>query len=98
MSTCCSPQRRVPPAAQRDRNTITGSVSTLEALAALAPDHLHMVGLAGGTFLMGSEADDAYPDDHEGPGRRALADHLAIGPTPVTNAEFAAYVLEAGHV
>jgi len=98
MSTCCSPQRRVPPAAQRDRNTITGSVSTLEALAALAPDQLHMVGLAGGTFLMGSEADDAYPEDHEGPVRRAVVEPFAIGATTVTNAEFAAFVLETGHV
>src|SRR5690625_6306962 len=54
--------------------------------------------MAGGTFLAGGDADVAYPDDYEGPVLRAVVAPLAIGATTVTNAEFAAFVLETGHV
>lgn len=96
MSTCCSPQRGVPAApVHRD---VASSVPTLEALGELAPDQLHMVGLQGGTFLLGSEADDAYPQDYEGPVRQATVEPFAIGTTTVTNAEFAVFVLDTDHV
>lgn len=96
MSACCSPQRGVPSTPQHQPST-TDSTSTLEALAAAAPDQLRMIGLDGGTFLMGSESDDAYPEDHEGPVRTVTVGPFAIGATTVTNAEFAAFVVDTGH-
>ena len=96
MSACCSPQRGGSSAAQgAARNT--GSSRVLAELAALAASDLRMVGLQGGTFLMGSEAPEAYAEDGEGPVREATVGPFAVSPTTVTNAEFAAFVLETGH-
>lgn len=52
------------------------------------------VWIPGGEFLMGS--DSHYPD--EGPARRVSVDGFWIDPTPVTNAEFARFVADTGHV
>ncbi|MDE2442696.1 MAG: formylglycine-generating enzyme family protein [Betaproteobacteria bacterium] len=53
-----------------------------------------MVRLDGGTFAMGSE--DFYPE--ESPIRRVRVDPFWIDEVPVTNAEFAQFVAETGHV
>ncbi|WP_156681749.1 formylglycine-generating enzyme family protein [Sphingomonas profundi] len=53
-----------------------------------------MIALPGGTFRMGS--DRHYPE--EGPSRRVSVSPFAIDATPVTNAAFAAFVTETGHV
>ncbi|MBM6590456.1 SUMF1/EgtB/PvdO family nonheme iron enzyme [Brevibacterium sp. RIT803] len=66
-------------------------------LAALAPQDLAMIGLSGGTFLMGSEDPLAYPEDGEGPVREVGVEGFAIGATTVTVAEFAAFVAATGH-
>lgn len=52
------------------------------------------VELEGGTFVMGS--DDFYDD--EAPARPAHVDPFAIGLTPVTNRQFAAFVDAIGYV
>lgn len=52
------------------------------------------VWIAPGEFLMGS--DRHYPD--EGPVRRVAVDGFWIDSTPVTNAEFARFVSETGHM
>jgi formylglycine-generating enzyme required for sulfatase activity len=52
------------------------------------------VWIPGGEFLMGS--DNHYPD--EGPVRRVNVEGFWIDPTPVTNADFARFVEETGHV
>lgn len=66
--------------------------SLLAGLAALAPKNLSMIGLAGGTFLMGCGDSLAYPEDGEGPVREACVKGFAIAATTVTIAEFAAFV------
>lgn len=53
-----------------------------------------MIGLEGGTFQMGSNRH--YPE--EGPARLATVAPFAIDPTPVTNADFAAFVAATGYV
>lgn len=53
-----------------------------------------MVAIPGGAFLMGS--DRFYPE--EAPVRRVRVDPFRIDPTPVTNAQFARFVAETGHV
>lgn len=95
MSTCCSPQRGVPPAEQTPTRS-PGQAETLRALAAMAPEQLHMVGLDGGTFLMGSETQDAYAE--EGPVRKTTVPAFAVAATTVTNAQFAVFVLETNHI
>lgn len=69
----------------------------LTELAALAPQDLAMIGLRGGTFLMGSEDPLAYPEDGEGPVREVGVKDFAIAATTVTVAEFAAFVAATGH-
>ncbi|MGO2017710.1 MAG: SUMF1/EgtB/PvdO family nonheme iron enzyme [Brevibacterium aurantiacum] len=69
----------------------------LAELAALAPQDLAMIGLSGGSFLMGSEDPLAYPDDGEGPVREVSVDGFAIAATTVTVAQFAAFVAATGH-
>ncbi|MDN5724257.1 MAG: formylglycine-generating enzyme family protein, partial [Corynebacterium sp.] len=72
-------------------------VGKLAELAALAPQDLAMIGLAGGTFLMGSEDPLAYPDDGEGPVREVALEAFAMAATTVTVAQFAAFVAATGH-
>ena len=50
--------------------------------------------IEGGTFTMGSEA--FYPE--EAPLRRVKVDSFHIDETPVTYAQFAAFVVATGHV
>ena len=96
MSACCSPRRPVSSAAQDDARNTT-SLKTVEALAALATTQLRMVGLQGATFLMGSEAPEAYAEDGEGPVREVRVAPFAVSATTVTNAEFAVFVQDTGH-
>lgn len=70
---------------------------TLSALSAHAPQDLRLVGLAGGSFRMGSDDPLAYPEDGEGPVREVTVAAFAIGPTAVSNAEFAAFVQATGY-
>jgi formylglycine-generating enzyme required for sulfatase activity len=53
-----------------------------------------MVEIPAGTYLLGS--DDHYPE--EGPTHQVSVDAFAIDRSPVTNAEFAAFVVETGYV
>jgi sulfatase modifying factor 1 len=57
-----------------------------------------MLEIAGGAFAMGSEDPDAHPQDGEGPVRDVTVGSFAIVATAVTNAEFAAFVADTGHV
>jgi formylglycine-generating enzyme len=57
-----------------------------------------MVLLEGGEFVMGYTGPWAYPGDGEGPLRRVRLDAFRIDPYAVSNAEFAAFVEENGHV
>ena len=51
-----------------------------------------MVSLPGGIFRMGTEYEQGFPADGEGPVRSVLVAPFAIDTFPVTNAEFAAFV------
>jgi formylglycine-generating enzyme required for sulfatase activity len=57
-----------------------------------------MVGLEGGAFLMGTDDGLGYPGDGEGPVRRVELDPFSLGATTVTIAEFAAFVVDTGHL
>jgi formylglycine-generating enzyme required for sulfatase activity len=62
------------------------------------PVSIDWVELPSATFRMGNGRGDGYPDDGEGPVREVTVGPLAIAPTTVTNAEFAAFVDATGHV
>jgi sulfatase modifying factor 1 len=53
-----------------------------------------MIALSGGVFRMGS--DNHYPE--EAPAHQAMVEPFRIDETPVTNAQFARFVAETGHV
>jgi sulfatase modifying factor 1 len=59
-----------------------------------AAPHPDMVWVPGGIYTMGSN--DHYPE--EAPAHRVEVDGFWIDKTPVTNAEFARFVAETGHI
>jgi formylglycine-generating enzyme required for sulfatase activity len=56
-----------------------------------------MVDLPGGSFLMGTDYADAFPDDGEGPIREVVLDPFRIDRFPVTNDRFRRFVNETGY-
>lgn len=56
------------------------------------------VALEGGEFVYGSDGDDGYPADGEGPAQRVRVSPFEIDRYAVTNARFAAFVEATGHV
>jgi formylglycine-generating enzyme len=86
--SCCSPERP-------DDAADAGP----QAYAAGAGDEgAALVRLEGGTFLMGTDDWDGFPADGEGPARRVRLDPFEIDPVCVSNARFARFVDETGHV
>ncbi len=98
MGACCGPAR--PGDGMPGARSVTSSAPDAAALARLArqaPTRLTLVGLAGGSFRMGSEDALAYPEDGERPVREVRVEPFALSPTTVTVAGFAAFVQETGH-
>jgi formylglycine-generating enzyme len=56
-----------------------------------------MIRLPGGTFLMGTDDGQGFPEDGEGPVRKITLDPYLISPYATTNAEFSAFVEETGY-
>jgi sulfatase modifying factor 1 len=57
-----------------------------------------LVALPGGSFRMGSDSAEGYPEDGEGPSREVRLRPFSIAATAVTNAEFAAFVRATRYV
>ena len=57
-----------------------------------------MLHLAGGTFLMGSDSPEVFPDDGEGPVRAVTVRPFLMDACAVTNAEYRRFVEETGYV
>ena len=57
-----------------------------------------MVLLPGGTFRMGSDADEGEPSDGEGPSRLVTLDPFSIDSVAVSNRRFAAFVEATGYI
>jgi len=56
-----------------------------------------MVRLDGGSFLMGTDSDEGFPADGEGPVREVHLDSFYIDTHPVTNREFEEFVQDTGY-
>lgn len=85
-ASCCSVSR----ASFTDAKTETSPVTSQKQQAIKFKDK--MVLLDGGTFLMGTEDDDGFPADQEGPVRKEEVKPFYIDSHTVTNAEFKAFV------
>jgi formylglycine-generating enzyme required for sulfatase activity len=59
---------------------------------------LELVNVPGGSFVMGSDAEHRWPDDHEGPARTVTMDGYRIGRYAVSNAIFAEFSDATGYV
>lgn len=56
-----------------------------------------MIHLTGGSFLMGTEDEEGFPDDGEGPVREVTLDPFLIDKTSVTNRQFREFVKATGY-
>ncbi|PAK55814.1 formylglycine-generating enzyme family protein [Paenibacillus sp. 7541] len=60
--------------------------------------HTNMIAIPGGTFMMGTDSQEGFASDGEGPARRVTVDGFEISPYAVTNAEFQRFVEATGYV
>lgn len=56
-----------------------------------------LVAIAGGEFVMGTDAAEGFAADGEGPERRVGVSRFSIAATAVTNAQFSAFVRSTGY-
>jgi sulfatase modifying factor 1 len=85
MSSCCPPAR-----------SGTESLDRSQVAVGNAPPD-GMVELPGGTFRMGTDDPDGFPEDREGPVRGVAVEPFAIGAHCVTNQRFAEFVDATGY-
>lgn len=57
-----------------------------------------LIEIQGGAFSMGTNGDEGFPEDGEGPARLVTVDGFLVSPTAVTNREFAAFVRATHYV
>ncbi len=62
-----------------------------------SPSEKEMVELPGGSFLMGTDSDEGFPEDGEGPVREVTVDSFRIDKTTVTNSEFSEFIQATGY-
>ncbi len=88
---CCVPSKT------RHARLETSRRASAERERATAGSTEGMVKLDGGRFLMGTDSDEGFPADGEGPVREVMLDAFYIDASPVTNAQFAEFVRVAGY-
>jgi formylglycine-generating enzyme len=88
---CCVPSKRR--AAQLEASRLA-SAQRQRATQGSQDD---MIRLDGGPFLMGTDTDEGFPQDGEGPVREVHIDPFYIDRYPVTNAQFAEFVRATGY-
>lgn len=92
---CCA-------AARSDDRASTGAARTRDDRSTLpaGPDDertARMVRLDGGEFVMGTDSEEGFPQDGEGPAREVTLDPFYIDKHAVTNAEFLNFIRETGY-
>jgi formylglycine-generating enzyme len=85
IKNCCSPHRDVLDPFQ------VGKVAT-KATEPRAEMQAEMIALGGGTFLMGTDYEEAFPNDGEGPVREVTLSPFLIDCYPVTNGRFKSFI------
>lgn len=89
---CCQPSRTSPVA------LIASPAMMVPSAVRPRSPHQDAVALPGGDFLMGTDDAEGFPDDGEGPVRPVRLSPFRIAANAVTNAEFARFVEQTGHV
>lgn len=87
---CCTAKRE---------NGLEGRISLCEAVYEITPTKLtrheeNLIKLPGGEFLMGTDDQDGFPDDGEGP----ILKPFAIDRYAVTNAHFQDFIEDTGYI
>lgn len=92
---CCTPSRSgksaAPPAPPPPDTAPDQATAGLGVVS-------HPVALPGGAFAMGAEDAEGFPADGEGPVREVRLSPFRIDAFAVSNARFAAFVADTGHV
>lgn len=88
---CCTPS------ASRDTRTASPANSVVTAQQTSLQLQSPMIELPGGTFLMGTDAIDGFPQDGEGPVRPVLLDAFALDQYPITNDLFRIFIEATGY-
>lgn len=57
-----------------------------------------MILIQGGSFLMGTDLEEGFPKDREGPATRVTVKDFYIDPFTVTNEEFLRFFLDTGYI
>jgi formylglycine-generating enzyme len=83
-SGCCTPSA--------ERDDASFAVTSESQNIATDATRSCMIALSGGTFLMGTDIADGFPQDGEGPVRSVTLAPFLIDRTPVTNDRFAEFV------
>lgn len=90
---CCTPSRPGTPTPGRSAITISSVTDSAAAIPPIATP----ITIPGGTFRMGTDDPDGFPDDHEGPVRTVRVGTFGIDAHAVSNARFAAFVDATGY-
>jgi sulfatase modifying factor 1 len=88
---CCVPSK------QRAVELVGSRKASAERRRVTSGSAEGMIKLDGGSFLMGTESDEGFPADGEGPVREITLDAIYMDATPVTNAQFAEFVRKTGY-
>jgi formylglycine-generating enzyme len=88
---CCVPSK------QRAVRLALSRHTSAERLRANSGSLEDAVKLDGGPFLMGTESDEGFPADGEGPVREVTVDPFHIDKHPVSNERFAEFVAASGY-
>jgi sulfatase modifying factor 1 len=88
---CCVPSK------QRAVQLEVSRKASAERERATAGSTAEMIKLDGGAFLMGTESDEGFPADGEGPVREVTLDAFYMDRYPVSNQQFAEFVRHTGY-
>ena len=89
---CCVPSK------QRASVLIESRALAAARITARGGSTEGMVRLDGGRFFMGTDAEDGFPADGEGPIREVRLDAFYIDTQPVTNEQFTEFVRATSYV
>src|SRR6266545_2637684 len=89
---CCVPSR------QRAAQLADSRAASAARIRAAGGPVTDMARLDGGPFLMGTDSDEGFAQDGEGPIRQVTLDPFYIDIDPVTNARFAEFAGATGYL
>jgi formylglycine-generating enzyme len=88
--SCCAPSSPQTPLS----NSASPAPNTTQVAQEL---DVPMISLPGGSFLMGTDSPESFPNDGEGPVRTVTLDAFSIDRDPVTNDRFQKFVEATGY-